>query len=83
LLPDMPFKLTVLRYDCIVANFAKGFCLISRIGSRYWANFCSKFWILQPHMSKRLAASVYQEVFLPDITTHQRNRITWKYRAVG
>jgi len=63
LLPVMPFKLTVLRYDCIIANFAKGFCWISRIGRRHWANFCSKVWILQPHMSKLLAASVYQEVF--------------------
>jgi len=31
LLPVMPFKLTMLRYDCIVANFKKGFCWISRI----------------------------------------------------
>jgi len=33
--PVMPFKLKVLRYDCIVANFTKGFCWISRIGSRH------------------------------------------------
>jgi len=26
--------------------------------------------MLQPHMSKLLAALVYQEVFLPDITTY-------------
>ena len=37
LLPVMPFKLTVFRYDCIIANFANGFSWISRIGSRHWA----------------------------------------------
>jgi len=33
LLPVMPFKLTMFRYDCIIANFAKGFSGISRIGT--------------------------------------------------
>jgi len=61
----------------------KDFSWISRRGSRHWANFCCKFWILQPHMSKLLAALVYQEVFLPDSTTYYRNWITWKYRVVG
>ena len=38
LLPVMSFnKLTVFRYDCIIANLAKGFSWISRIGSRHWA----------------------------------------------
>jgi len=25
LLPVMPFKLTIFRYDCIIANFSKAF----------------------------------------------------------
>jgi len=25
LLPVMPFKLTIFRYDCVISNFAKGF----------------------------------------------------------
>jgi len=66
LLPVMPFKPTIFRYDCIFANFAKGFSWISRmgIGSTF------KFWILQPYMSKLLAASIYREVFLPDIAAY-------------
>jgi len=31
--PVMPFKLTMFRYDCIIANFAKGFSSISWIGT--------------------------------------------------
>jgi len=55
LLPVVPFKFTIFRYDCIMANFAKGFSWISRIGSRNWANFlssgscnyiCRNFWQL-------------------------------------
>jgi len=34
-------------------------------------------------MSKLLAALVYQEVFLPDITIYKRNWTTWKYPVVG
>jgi len=30
---------SMFRYDCIIANFAKGLSWISRIGSRHWANF--------------------------------------------
>jgi len=33
-------------------------------------------------MSKLLAALVYQEVFLPDITTYSCNWTTWKYSAM-
>jgi len=39
LLSIMPFKFARFRYDCIIANFPKDFCWISRIGSRRWANF--------------------------------------------
>ena len=121
----------MFRYDCIIANFAKGFSWISRVGtdrgvtrldgargkkqvwrphvrtwglseanSLYWrkylwhcwdfsalplvirrpGNFAphapsryapghwAKFWIMQPYMSKILAALVCQKVFLPDIS---------------
>jgi len=67
LLPVMPYKLTGLRYDFIVANFAKGLCWISRIGNRHWANFSSKFWILQTTYVETLAA---RKFFLPDSTTY-------------
>jgi len=30
-IPVMPFKLIIFRYDCIIANFAKGLSWISRI----------------------------------------------------
>jgi len=66
----MPSTLTLFLYDCIIANFAD-FSWISRIGSRTIGTEPTfKFWILQPYMSKVLAALVYQEVFLPDITTY-------------
>jgi len=29
----MPFNLTMFRYDCIIANFAKGFSWISKVGT--------------------------------------------------
>ena len=49
-------------------------------GSRYWANF--KFWILQPYMSKLLAALLYQEVFfhtllLTSVTESLGNIVPW------
>jgi len=71
MLPVMPFTLTLFRYYCIIANFAKDFSWISRIGNRtigFEPTF--EFWTLQPYMSKLLAALVYQEVFLPEITTY-------------
>jgi len=61
LLPVMPFKLIIFRYDCIIANFAKGFSWISRIGKAVGTEPTFKFWILQ--QSKLLSALVYQEVF--------------------
>jgi len=54
----MPFKLTIFRYDRIIANFAKGFS-----GQAAGTESTFKFWILQPDMPKIMAALVYQEVF--------------------
>jgi len=61
LLPVMPLKLAIFRYDCIIANFAKGFSWFSKMAEDTEPTF--KFWILQPFMSKLSAILVYQEVF--------------------
>jgi len=41
LLPVMPFRLTMFRYDCIIANFAKGFYWISRVGTELSFKSCN------------------------------------------
>jgi len=70
----------MFRYDCIIANFAKGFSWISKMA--VGTETTLKFWILQPYMSKLLAALVYQEVFyqtsLPTrVTEPLSNIVPW------
>ena len=82
----MPFKLTIFRYDCIIANFTKGFCWISRIEA-IGIKPTFKFWILQPHMLKLLAALVYQEVLyqtllLTSVTESLGNIVLWDKKHI-
>jgi len=81
LLPVVPFKLRLLRYDCIVANFAKRLFL-KQDKQQALTNFCSKFWILQPHMSKiwqlRFTRKFfYQAVLLTSVNESLGNIVSW------
>ena len=87
LLQVMPFKLTIFRYDCIITNSTKGFCWISRIGSRHWTNLssescnhiCRNFWQLwfTRKFCQTLLSNVSSNLLLTSVAESLGNIVPW------
>jgi len=83
MLPVMPFTLTLFRYYCIIANFAKDFSWISRIGNRTIGfeptfesepcnHICRNFW--QLWFTRKF---FYQRLLLTSVTEPLGNIVPW------